>query len=316
LAGMQNPISSTSSFKEFFLKILVPYLLLCVLIGVVFNLFFEKSIILGSGLSGAYKINRIITSNNKNEIAFFGSSRAERSYIPDSLVSDGFNYGMVGTRTDVELFCLSEECKKNKTTPIVFTFDLEGLNYGLGDISNYLYNSDYPPIRTLLGTDYKSIYKVPFLKYYGHFELYTKDYLNSKTNITKFNSKGGALEKNELTKAAFDELVKLRQSQKTTFHNDPKLLADFLSIIKANQNRKFIVVAPPYHSSFFTNFANIGEAKNFLNSLKAYTNVAVLNFSQLNYPDNYFFDTSHLNLTGAVHFNRVLKDSLARYIKS
>jgi len=312
---MQNPISSISNFKKFLKKILLPYFLLSVLIGFVFNLFFEKNIILGSYSSGAYKINRIINSNNKNEIAFFGSSRAERSFIPDSLVKDGFNYGMVGTAADVLMFCLREECKKkNKTVPIVFAFDLNGLNYGVGDISNFLYNSDYPPIRKLLGTDYKYIYNVPFLKYYGHFEIYTKYYLNNIISLTKLNNKGGAIEKNELTKANFDELVKLRLAGNTEFHNDPKLLADFLNIVDENKNRKFILVAPPYHRSVFAGFTNLNKAEEFLNSLKLHKNIVVLDFSQLPYPDKYFFDTSHLNLAGAVEFNHLLRDSLAHYI--
>jgi hypothetical protein len=312
---MQNPVSSISNFKEFLKKILLPYFLLTLAIGFVFNLFFEKNIILGSYSSGAYKINRLISSNNKNEIAFFGSSRAERSFLPDSLVKDGFNYGMVGTSSDVLLFCLKEECKKkNKSVPIVFAFDFNGLNYGLGDISNYLYNSDYQPIRILIGSNYKYIYHVPFLKYYGHFEIYTKYYLNNTISLTKLNDKGGAIEKNELTKANFDELVKLRLGENNTFQNDPKLLSDFLNIINANKNRKFILVAPPYHKSFFARFTNLNKAEEFLGSLKSYKNVVVLDFSRLPYPDNYFFDTSHLNLTGAIKFNHLLRDSLAHYI--
>ena len=180
---MKEPNLSISNFKKVAATIFLPVLFLFVLFSVILNYLFEQKVILGSEISGVYKINRIINQSNENEIPFFGSSRAEGNFIPDSLVKNGFNYGMSGTQDDVLLFCLSEECKKKKKTPIISNFDLDGLDYSLGDPSNYIYNSNYLPVRQLMGTSYKSIYKIPFIKYYGYFELYLKFWLNSKTNL-------------------------------------------------------------------------------------------------------------------------------------
>ena len=198
---MTKQTSSIFNFKKFIFEIVLPYLIFFLLISLLINYLFEKKIILSSEISGAYKVNRIINSNDNDEVVFLGSSRAEGSFIPDSLVKHGFNYGISGTQDDVILFFLNEECKKkNKNTPIVINFDLDGLNSNIGDISNYLYNVDNLKVKSLVNSNYKSIFKIPFLKYYGYFELYFKYYINSKINLTKYTNKGASIEKNTLIK--------------------------------------------------------------------------------------------------------------------
>lgn len=308
--------SSISNFKKFVLAVIMPYFIALLLIGLVFTYFFEKKIILGSDISGAYKVNRIITSTDTNEVIFLGSSRAEGTFIPDSLVNNGFNYGMNGTQDDVILFFLREECKKkNKNTPIIINFDLDGLSYDIGDISNYLYNVNYSPVKKLLDTNYRAVYSLPFLKYYGYFELYSKYYLNAKTNLTKFTNNGASLEKNVLPEEEFKQLVKERLQQTYHFENDPLLEKEFYSIINANKNRLFVFVVVPYHYSFFNKFGNYEAAKQYLSSLEKSSNVKVLNFANLNFPDSYFINTTHLNLKGALEFNKILKDSLKPYMR-
>lgn len=306
---------SISSFKRFLAVILFPFLAACIVIGTAVNYFFEKKIILGTEISGAYKVNRIINDLHKDEIPFFGSSRCEGSFIPDSLVKNGFNYGMSGIQDDVLLFFLKEECNKvGKTTPIIINFDLDGLNYSLGDLSYYIPNAGYSAVKELLGSSYKPIYQFPLLKYYGSFELSFKYYMNNKLNLTTFSNKGATIEKNELSKQKFDESVRDRLATENIFQNDKKLLVDFLQTIETNKSRKFIIVIAPYHNSFFNKFTNYAEAEGFLNSLKRFENIVVFNFAKTVYPDNFFFNTTHLNLKGAVVFNRQLKDSLNTYI--
>lgn len=312
---MKRQTLSISSFKKFFKRIILPFTVIFLLTGFAFNYYFEKYIILGNETSGAYKVNRIINTVDLDEIAFLGSSRAEGNFIPDSLVKNGFNYGMLGAQDDVMLFFLNEECKKKgKTKPIVINFDLDGLDYSIGDQANYIYNSNYSPIKELLAENYKTIYGIPLIKYYGHVELYFKYYLNNKMNLTKFTNKGALIEKNEMTEQKFHELVQARLKKETVFRNGPTLLKELFRIIYFNKHRKFIFVITPYHQSYFKGFTNIAEAEKFLILLKNIHNVVVLDFRNMHYPDNYFIDTTHLNLEGAIKFNQSLKDSLEKYI--
>lgn len=307
---MDQPNSSTSSFKKFLLKILIPFVMVLILVGYVFNYFFVSKIILGTEISGAYKVNRALNITDSNEIPFFGSSRAEETFIPDSLVKNGFNYGIVGTQDNVILFFLKEECKKNKSTPIVINFDLDGFDYCLGDPANYIYNSDNNAVRELLDSTYKTIYALPLLKFYGKFETLTRYYMNNNVNLTKFTNKGGSIEKNDITRNKFDELVNKRINTKWEFNNDKILLSGFLNLIHSNKKRKFVFVVAPYHESCFKSMKNYSEAENFLTYLRTIDNVLVFDFSKTIFPDSFFFDTSHLNIKGAVAFNKLLKDSL------
>jgi hypothetical protein len=307
---MKRQNLSIFNFKKFVIAVFIPFMVIGLFLGACINYFFSQKIILGSQISGAYKVNRIISENNLNEIPFLGSSRAVGTFIPDSLVKNGFNYGLHGAQDDVMLFFLKEECqKKGKTTPIILNFDLDGLNCLLGDMSNYLYNSDYTPIKHLIKKRYKAIYEVPFLKYYGSFELYTKYYLNNILNLTTFTNNGASIEK-------YDELkTVLAPKHEVKFHNSPEIQRDLLQTISENPNRRFIFIVNPYHHDYLELISNIQEAEQFLDFLKNIKNVRVLNFSRLNYPDSYFHDITHLNLTGAVVYNRMLKDSLGKYVK-
>ena len=306
---------SIFSFKKFLFQLIIPFLFILILLGFIFNYFFEKKIILGAEISGSYKVNRIINQYNLDEIPFFGSSRAEGTFIPDSLVKNGFNYGMTGTKTNVLIFFLKEECKKKgKNGPIIINFDLDGLIYNLGEQSDYILNANYAPIKKLLDSNFKFIYNIPFLKYFGNFEILTKYYLNNKLNLTKFTNKGASIEKNELPKSKFDDLVKQRISNPEHFQADNKLLSEIVNIIRENHNRKFIFVINPYHSSYFKFYPNLIEAIKCLDNLRSFPNVVILDFSKINYPDNYFLNTTHLNLRGALDFNKILKDSLKTYI--
>jgi hypothetical protein len=262
---------------------------------------------LGSEISGAYKINRIINEFHPEEIPIFGSSRAEGCYFPDSISSTCFNYGLSGTQDDVILFFLSEELKKNKTTPIIVNFDMDGLNRSIGDVGYYLYNSNNVGINRLLGDKYKTLYRIPFLKYYGFFEVNCKYYLNSKVNFTKLVSNGGSFEKNSFPEDKFKELVRIRSESVTVFHNDVKLKQHFFSLIRST-SRKIVIVIAPYHISFFKKFRNLKDFRNFKEELKQFENVEVVDMSQSIKADSLFFDTSHLNYKGAEFFSQQLEE--------
>lgn len=289
---------------------LLPAVFILAIAGVAFNYFFEQQVILKSQICGAYKVNRIITETHQNEIPIFGSSRAEGSFIPDSLGADFFNYGLSGSKYDVTLFFLEEECKKKKNTPwIILNLDLEGLSYGLGDVSNYIPNSGYGPVKQLLGNDYQPFFRIPLIRYYGRYEAYFRDYVNTRIQLTRFTNKGASIEKNVLTEKLFRDLVQQRRNTPTAFTNDSTLLHKLLQIISSHQQRQFVFVVSPYHSSFFVKFMPDG-ADYFFSRVKQFPNVHVFDFGRFPLSDNEFINTSHLNLAGAEKFNRILRDSL------
>jgi hypothetical protein len=312
---MSDQNSFISNFRNFLVKLILPFLVIIGAGGWAFSCFFEKEIILKNESCGAYKINRIIQETHPDEIPVFGSSRAEGGYIPDSLGSNFFNYGLSGTREDVHLFFLREECKKRKHTPyLILNFDLDGISYGQGDVANFIYNAQYKPVKDLLGLRFKKIYTIPFIKYYGFYEYYFKLFLNEKLHLTKFTNKGASVEKDILTENKFRRLVAERENTVTTFATDPELMKQLSELIDSNSERVFILVVAPYHVSYFSNYSNEAGKVRFFEELRKKKNIRIFDFSRIKYPDTFFLNTTHLNYQGAIRFNRELRDSLRQLI--
>jgi len=307
---MEKQNSYTSSFKEFLFKILLPLFLIVGAAGLIFNYFFEKKIILKSQVSGAYKVNRILTETYPDEIPIFGSSRAEMGIIPDSLGHDYFNYGLYGTHYDVTLFFLEQECKKIKKRPwIILNLDLDGIEIALDDISNYIYNAHNPAVRELLGKEYKPYFSIPFIRYFGRFENIYRSYLTDKVAVSKIVDKGAAIEKQVIPQKEFDKLVAERIGTLQVFGINPDLKKKLFHIITTHPERVFVFVIAPYHPCCFQGY-NFDAVNDFMKLLRSYKNVKVFDFSRLPLPDNMFFNTTHINYSGAVEYNHYLKDSL------
>ena len=308
---MLNQNSYTSSFRLFLLKVILQLILLLSISGFMFARMFEKYIILGSQSNGAYKINRIINQNNKDEIPVLGSSRAENAFVPSLLGKNYFNYGLSGTKYDVTLFFIEQECLKEKSKPeLIINLDYESFEKNIGDISNYLYNADRPEVKALLGDKYKFYFGVPFLKYFGQYEGYLKGYINDRIAFTKVPDNGAMLEKNKLPEKQFQSLVIQRLSGKYTFNPDTAIFNRMVAIVNKNPDRRFIFVISPYHSSFFKSFVNKGVADSFMRRLYTLKNVTLIDFGKRDYPDSLYLNTSHLNYIGAVRFSYELKDTL------
>jgi hypothetical protein len=280
-------------------------------LALLLNYFFEKKVILGSESSAAYKVNRIINYTDKNEIPIFGPSTAQSGFIPSMLGPDYFNYGINGVRENVLLFFLEHECKKNKATPyIIAVLGLDGFSNSRGDINSYLMNAGDPDVRKLMGDKYKFYYRIPFIKYYGQYDNYLKDYLNERMQLTKYNDRGASIEKDVLTTETFHELVVERMNTVTRFQNDSTLSRRFIDLLKANPGRQFIFIIPPVHPSYFEKFENYDDALKYFAYLCTFSNVRVLNYSRNFYPDDCYLNTTHLNYNGAVRFNRFIRDTL------
>lgn len=293
---MENQNSSIFNFSKSIGLVLALFFIL----GGGLSYLFEQEIIFSSEVSGASKVNRILNQTFKEEIPIFGSSRADGSYVPSLIDSNSFNYGIAGTHTMVWLFFLEQELAKNKSSDIIINFDLSGLAYSIGDVSNYIPN--YPRTRELMLGDEKYQYRIPLLKYFGGFEKYFKDYLNEKYAVTKHVDNGGKFEKNILTTKKMNELIEIRKKTAAKFELDDEIVSKIDALVSSTNRHIFFVVAP-YHSSFFEKFENLNEAKNFLQRLGMYKNVTVLDLSDFVQEDSLFMNTTHLNYAGAQKFS-------------
>ena len=308
---MRHHSSSISNFSSLLIKIIIPYCLLLGFICYVLGFAVEKTIVFNSETIGASKINRILSHNYEEEIPIFGSSRAEGSFIPDSLGEDFYNYGIRGTLGDVWLFFIEQELSKNKqNVPLLISLDIEGLKYRLGGLDSYIPNSNNSDIKKLLGDDYEFHFALPFVKYFGRLEYYLNTYLNDKISYSKAVSKGGAFTLQGLTKEQFSKAVDTRKQTEQDFNNEVLLESKLLNMIDLNKNREFVFVISPYHESYFHLYKGSQQLSSFLNKIDSRINSHVFDFSKMFSEDKYFYNTTHVNFTGAKGFSRVLRDSL------
>lgn len=310
----QKPLF-TSSFRRRVLGSL-GVLLGLLLFGYLFEYVYEETVILSSPSNSAYKVNRILHANNPDEIPIFGSSRALQSFLPSVLGKQFFNYGIDGAYSDVQLFFLEQECKKQKNNPyVLLTLDMEGFAYGLGDPNAYIPNVDHSAVKKLMKGAFKPHYRLPVVKYYGKYETYLKDYLNGHLMTTKYNDKGASVEKQNLPAKRFKTLVEERKNTVMAFRTDTVLTNRFIRLFNENPHRMFIIVVPPYHPSFFNRYENYAAAQAFMDYLSTFPNVVFLNYGQYYYPDDCYFNTTHLNYKGVVRFNKMLKDTLDKVMR-
>lgn len=307
---MEKQFLSISSFKKFFLLIIIIGLLVFIPCLVLTRLF-EKGIMLSAQNSGPYKVNRII-NDNSNTLPFFGSSRAESSVVPSLLCENCFNYGRTGLQDNSVLFMLKEELKKNKTEPVLINFDLDGMNYAIGDISDYLYNSNNRNVQELLNSSFSSFYLIPVIKYYGKYELYLKSYLRNNMEYNKKVDRGGEYQTETLPSEFFMTAVDKRRNTITNFSNDTVLENQFYTAISST-NRNIVFIVTPYHPSFYESFRGEDKYNRFVSRFRELPNFRMFDFGRMQVHDSLFFDTSHLNYEGACFFTAILKDTLQKY---
>lgn len=279
----------------------------------VFAYCFEQEIILKPGGSPSYKVNRIITQSNKNEISIFGSSRAEQDLDPKILGANYYNYGLASLQDSAILFFVSEELNKHKKTPIIINFDYHGKNTEIQNVDTYIYNIDYSPVKKIVSRKDKYYYHIPFVKYYGLYEFYLKNYIGRRFSSLWYQYEGALIYKKSLPKDEFRSAVIQRERQSNEFVNHDYYRKELTSLINSNSNRKFIFLVAPYHSSFFVKFNGENRALSFLTYLKSFKNVRVINCSRSIFSEDLFFDSIHLNYRGALKYSAMIRDSLANH---
>jgi hypothetical protein len=291
---------------KYFIKYVFKLILLVSIISLPLNYIFESQIIFKTNISGAYKVNKILLKETNNEIPIFGSSRALSNYVPSKIGSDVYNYGINGTGSKVWIFFLKNELQKSNNNSIIINFDINGFNNYLGDIRNFIPN--YNSTKSLF--EKKSIvYDIPVLKYYGFYFQYLKDYLQNHLNYTKITENGGSFLSSYNIPDKFNFNISNIKSPKDSFERIESQINEIMKLIQ-NTDRKIYFVISPYHKSYLDEFTNYNSYKKFTAQFKDFNNVFFIDLKNMDLDDSMFFNSTHLNFSGAKLFSDVLKDSL------
>jgi hypothetical protein len=306
------PTSSISSFKRFLLRFIIPTFIIVGGFAVLFDLFFDRKIILNTQSSGAYKIYRNINIKNELEIPIFGSSRASGSYIPDVIDSNCFNYGIEKTQFNLLELFLKKELAQNKTTPIIINLDYEIWADWIGDHANYIPNLNDKDVQDYFKKEDKWYYHVTGMRYYGFYQHYFKNYIANGSQKNYLN-KGGFFLLNKSSPEDLNNEIELRKNTPFVYTPNAEKETRFINLMSINIKRKIFVVIAPYHSSYIRTLKGRNSANRFLEEIKKHSNFAVLDYSDAAYPDSMFINTTHLNYIGANRFSRQLKTEFNKY---
>ncbi|NVJ47617.1 MAG: hypothetical protein HWE07_10835 [Cytophagia bacterium] len=311
--------SSTSSSKGDITKYLVWTILTAACLLLTLDLVWTRLVVYREEWFGSSIVRRAFENNDPNEIPIFGSSMAQRSYIPEILGEHFYNYGRAGSNYQKIYPLVEKEFQKRRTSPIIIDFYSNFLNFQ----EDYTIRSrDFLPIANeplaeelLKDFDmYSPAFKIPGIRYFGFFPDYWSDMkkMIPEQERNYFNQ-GGAFYLPETPKEEFDEYVEKRLKLFHPFAIDPKLEKRFIQTIASRPDRQVILVMSPSHKSAYGTEIQFEEMVNYLNQLaEQFSHVHVIAFDGRDYPDDHFKDTLHPNYKGAKKFSQALKEALER----
>ncbi|MEL7401329.1 MAG: hypothetical protein AAFN68_12270, partial [Pseudomonadota bacterium] len=220
-----------------------------------------------------------------------------------------YNYGINGTGYEVVDMFLALECnRKRALTPIVINFDYEMFSNSLGDLNNYIPNIRHPGVRDLLKRHgkYHWWYEIFGVRFFNSYDLFIKDYINYRVQLTKAVTLGASLEKNKLSPEAFKKLVEKRLNTPTKWNPRRGQIERLKTHIYSRPDRIFVIAVAPYHWSYYESFEGKPQADSVLAVLDNIPNAMVVR-DEREYPDSLFVNTSHLNFYGAVRYTKMLR---------
>jgi hypothetical protein len=296
--------SSISNFKQFSIRFVLPVMVAIIMLFSLLSWLVESLIIFNCDSSGGYKVHRMLFENDLNEIPIFGSSRANGSYIPSLIDSNCFNYGLEKTEIDYLLLCLETELEKTRCTPIIINFDYGLFARKVGNIAHFVPSASHPKVQSYLGDLYSLRMRVPLMKYFGHFDTYSKT-LKAEFDAFHCLDRGCFILKDP-TLASFKTSLKLRAQSNYFFEIDSCKNQKLINLLNKTERKIYFVIAP-YHRVFFESCINMPDAVQYLKTLNDISSVAVIDLGAMNLNDDEFLNTGHVNFWGAEKFSIKLK---------
>jgi hypothetical protein len=273
------------------------------------------------------KVNSIAEHALDPQIAIFGSSVSEVGVDPVVLskitAKSCYNFSLNGTSfyqyrgLIKEFLSYSTKCNIIILSEAYFTFSK---NEAIMSPDIYLAHINKTnicdPLRMI---DDELIWKlkhVPFYRFIAASHTYYKyaakgllNELNSNIEKDSFNGFSPVYRGWEIDA---DEAIK--KTGKFTIKINPEILALYIEQVKSIQNQgiKVVIVVTPIFRKSLEMVTDLNPLYNALRKIKDETNATFLDFSycQISEDKSFFYNSNHLNYTGAEKFSQFLGDSL------
>lgn len=270
------------------------------------------------------RIARVLARGKSDEIPIFGSSQACADYNPAVLGVEYFNYCLKGaSQTYVNLMLALEA--KNPSKSLVLVNVRQGPYPDQDHRFKFVpFARQNPSIRSTLEEtkQWRWYYDVPGIRYFGLYDRYI-------ANLVDIAEKGelvpgiGSEDRRftrgytsdftaEIAPAAFRKMVDARRNIPFEYGLSSEHYRQLISIFRSRPDRPFVVVLAPLHPSFINRYKGLSSFLKQAADLDALPNVAVLDYTRAQFPDEQFYDSGHLNYLGARIFSTNLSKRVAK----
>ena len=272
-------------------------------------LWMEKLLFNPSSTLGTNKVATSVSiKGHPYSTVILGDSRAESDYIPSTLDSNAFNFGLSGTgnklwRAPLEHECIHYPEKRRLIVNLdIFQHPGDGQDYRP---TYYLKVQARNPIYDALADTTKArLTNWPWW-YIGQMRYFLRESL--KDRMGDGDLRGYKPNRHHLSDAEF-ELGMPTHHFNAPFHADR--WEPIFEMIDSSGDEVFFVVAPIHHSRLqYLNLDSLDRAMEQATS--RYPHIHYLNLSTSVVEKELFYDPLHLNQQGAERFSALLRDTLA-----
>jgi hypothetical protein len=159
-------------------------------------------------------------------------------------------------------------------------------------------------------------YYIPGIRLFGYYDTLFKDYLNIRHGLFKIGQ--GYLEMTHpaaFDRAALDRFIQGRRQFTTGFFPVEDQTRRLLAHITGHPERLFFLVVTPFHPTYYQHFQNETKFKDYEARLAAHTNVVVIDWGRMPYPEESFLDTLHLRQDADRDFSRKLGEKIREVLR-
>ena len=268
-------------------------------------------------LADASRIHRLYLDNS-DDIPIFGTSKARGNYSPLDMGIPAFNYGMDGASFEATDVLLQIELAKQRTTPIIVELQYDDTQT-LGFQDRFIPFATNPRFRQLLKR-FNAMswrYYFPGFRYFGYYDVVLQYYMNERMHVEKVDRAGfrELVRAQPFDRAQMDGFIRERLKTHTGYFQDEDQNRRLVAHITENPKRLFFLVISPYHKSYFAHFQNAEKLEAFKKQLAALPNAVVIDWGQLDYPDEDFLDTLHLRREAAAKFSQQLGEEIRKVLR-
>ena len=319
-----------------------------------FDTLLQRWAIFEDPASNPSKIERLILSEDPEEIPVFGSSKARSSFIPDSLGPTVWNYAMEKCNFDVTEFLMEVELAKPRKGAVLVEFNHRFFVHAPDhtiDAATFVPNIGLPGVREYLERNgrFEERFLVPGLRYFGSVQEYIRKGSSDEDandELSRVSEKGGLFTEraaptrllasqvaarqrsiemrfklqhdvDDVKEAvSAEDRYKLRYLDAFLLFSAPKERVDrFEELVASRPDREILVVYTPQHWSEMEGVANKQEITELFKLLqKRHPNLHFYDYSMMELPDSAFKNSSHLNNQGARAFCAALKRDAGQYL--